>query len=158
GNLARIRSDCQELAVGSRGGCPVIDSIPRVPSSNSSTRAPLVSVVIPNWNGQRYLEACFQALRRATMRHFEVILVANGSPDDSVVYTMSRFREVRIERRTRNSGFAGAVNAGIRASSGRYVALLNNDTEADPRWLEELVKAMESAPEVGSAASKMLDF
>jgi GT2 family glycosyltransferase len=115
-------------------------------------------VVIPNWNGQRFLETCFQALRRQTLHDFETIVVDNASRDDSVAYTLSRFPEVRIERRVRNSGFAGAVNAGIRVARGRYIALLNNDTEADARWLEELVAAMEAHRDAGFGASKMLDF
>jgi GT2 family glycosyltransferase len=115
-------------------------------------------VVIPNWNGQRFLETCLQALRRQTLRDFEVLLVDNASRDESVAYTISRFPEVRVEKLKRNVGFAGAVNTGIRVAGGRYVALLNNDTEADPRWLEELVGTMEAHPELGSAASKMLDF
>lgn len=119
---------------------------------------PLVSIVIPNWNGQRFLETCFQSLRRQTLRDFELLLVDNASRDESVAYTLSRFPEVRIEKLKRNTGFAGAVNAGIRVSRGCYVVLLNNDTEVDPRWLEQLVATMEAHPEAGFGASKMLDF
>jgi GT2 family glycosyltransferase len=115
-------------------------------------------VVIPNWNGQRFLETCFQALRRQTVRDFEVLLVDNASRDESVAYTISRFPEVRVEKLKRNLGFAGAVNTGIRVARGRYVALLNNDTEAAPGWLEALVEMIEAHPELGSVASKMLDF
>lgn len=125
---------------------------------SSPDRVPLVSVVIPNWNGYRFLETCFQSLRRQTVRDVEVLLVDNASRDDSVAFTLSRFPEVRIEKLKRNTGFAGAVNTGIRVARGCYVALLNNDTEVHPRWLEELVAAMEAHPEAGFAASKMLDF
>jgi GT2 family glycosyltransferase len=117
-----------------------------------------VSVIIPNWNGQRFLPVCLEALRRQTYRSFEVVLVDNASTDDSVSYTGATYPEVRIECLPRNVGFAGGVNAGIRAARGEFLALLNNDTEADPGWLEALVQALDGDAEIGFAASKMIGF
>jgi GT2 family glycosyltransferase len=117
-----------------------------------------VSVIIPNWNGQRFLPVCLEALRHQSRGDHEVVLVDNASTDDSVAYTRAHYPEVRVECLPRNLGFAGGVNAGLRAARGEYLALLNNDTEADPCWLEALVQALDADDEIGFAASKMVAF
>lgn len=118
-----------------------------------------VTVVIPNWNGERFLNTCLNALRRQSFRDFETVLVDNGSTDDSVDFVGQNFPEVRILSLEENRGFSAAVNAGIRASGVQeYVALLNNDTEADPGWLEALLRAAGRYPEVSLFASKLVDF
>lgn len=123
-----------------------------------SENRPRISLVIPNWNGREHLEACLGALRRQTFASHEVILVDNGSTDDSVAYTREEFPEVVVIELPENRGFTGACNAGYAASRGEFVCLLNNDTEADERWLEALVDAFERHPEAGAVATKMLLF
>ena len=115
-----------------------------------------VSVVIVNWNGERYLEGCLSAVLAQTYPSFEVLLVDNGSTDGSVERVAESFPDVRIIQNEKNLGFAAGNNIGVRATSGEVVATLNNDTRADPRWLEELVAAMQGQEMVGMAASKML--
>ncbi|HEX2172079.1 MAG TPA: glycosyltransferase family 2 protein [Dehalococcoidia bacterium] len=119
---------------------------------------PSVAVIIPNWNGAHLLPTCLDALRRQTFRDHEVVLVDNASTDGSRELVRSSYPEVRLIELSRNVFFAGAVNAGIRATAGRYVALLNNDTEVEPGWLEALVRALDACPKAGLAASKMLLF
>jgi len=119
---------------------------------------PHVTVVIPNWNGKRFLNLCLTSLRRQSFKDFETVLVDNGSMDTSVGFTERNFPEVRVISLADNRGFSVAVNVGIRASEAEYVALLNNDTEAVPGWLEALVRAAESCPEAGLFASKLVDF
>src|SRR5918999_1767616 len=114
--------------------------------------------MIPNWNGERFLSTCLGSLRRQSFVDFETILVDNGSTDGSVAFVHRNFPEVRVLPLHENMGFSVAVNAGIRASRAEYVALLNNDTEVDPGWLEALVEAAESHPEAGFFASKLVDF
>jgi GT2 family glycosyltransferase len=126
--------------------------------SSSGQRPPSVAVIIPNWNGRRFLAACFDSLRAQRFRDFEVILVDNGSRDDSVEFTAAYYPEVRILAFPTNVGFAAAVNRGIAATGGRYVALLNNDTEADPDWLGELVRALDREPAAASAAAKIREY
>lgn len=120
--------------------------------------SPRVTVVIPNWNGERFLPPCLGSLREQSFRDFETVLVDNGSTDGSVPFVSRNFPEVRVLSLGENKGFSVAVNAGIRASHAEYVALLNNDTETDPGWLEALVRAAEAHPEAGSFASKLVDF
>lgn len=118
---------------------------------------PVVSVVIPNWNGAEHLPDCLESLRRQTWRDFEVIVVDNASSDDSLAL-LAKYGEVQVLALKENRGFAGACNAGIAAARGQYIALLNNDTEVDPNWLAEVVAAFERHPRAGMVASKMLLF
>jgi GT2 family glycosyltransferase len=119
---------------------------------------PRVTVVIPNWNGERFLKPCLTSLRRQSFEDFETILIDNGSTDTSVDFTERNFPEVGVISLGDNQGFSAAVNAGIRASETEYVVLLNNDTEVDPGWLEALVRAAGSRPEASLFASKLVDF
>ncbi len=119
---------------------------------------PLVSVIIPNWNGAHHLPACLGGLRAQTYPRVDVIVVDNGSTDGSLALLAAEYPDVQVIALGRNLGFAGACNAGLRAASGQLLALLNNDTQPDPRWLEEVVAAFARHPCAGIVASKMLLF
>jgi len=114
-----------------------------------------VAVVIPNWNGAALLPACLDGLRRQRYRDFRVVVVDNGSDDDSLA-VLARYPEARVLRLACNRGFGAATNAGIRASASRYVATLNNDAVPAPDWLAALVAAAEADPRVGMCASRMV--
>jgi len=120
----------------------------------------VVGVVIANWNRKELLRACLHSLARQTHPSFEVIVVDNGSPDGSgaLVEEMAKSYPVRLHliANTDNLGFCAANNQGIQASEGELVALLNNDAEAEPGWLEALEKAIRRGEDVGMAASKVL--
>jgi GT2 family glycosyltransferase len=118
---------------------------------------PRASVVIPTWNGAELLRAALGSLNHQTYRDFEIIVVDNGSRDRTREMLAEEFPGVRCIALPENRGFAVAVNLGIGASAGEYVALLNNDAEAEPDWLGALVDALDRHPEAGSVASKMLD-
>jgi GT2 family glycosyltransferase len=115
-------------------------------------------VIVVNWNGKHFLEVCLTALRRQTFSDFETILVDNASEDGSVEYVREKFPEVRILELGINAGFAEGNNAGYEQARGETIVLLNNDTEADEHWLEEIHKASQDFPRAGSFASKMLFF
>ncbi len=115
-----------------------------------------ISVVIPNWNGERFLRGCLQSLREQTFKAFEVILVDNASTDGSLALVEREFPEVKVVKLDRNLGLTGGANAGIKAAQGEVIALLNNDAEAHPNWLESLWDALQRHPEAGMAASKIL--
>lgn len=118
--------------------------------------SPLVSVVIPSWNGLEFLDACLTSLARQRFDDFEVIVVDNASDDGSVDFMRQHFPTVRVLALLENLGFAGAVNAGARSARGTYIAVLNSDTEVDPEWLAELVACLERHPRAASIASKVL--
>lgn len=117
-----------------------------------------MSVVIPNWDGATHLPTCLDSLRRQTCPSFEVIVVDNGSVDGSLDLLARDYPEVHTIPLKRNLGFAGGVNAGIRLARGDIIALLNNDTETDAFWLEEMELAMKRHPKAGSIACKILLF
>ena len=119
---------------------------------------PRVTVVIPNWNGERFLRLCLGSLQDQSFLAFETIVVDNGSTDGSIAFAEEHFPEVRVVQLEENRGIAAAFNAGIEASTAEFVVLLNNDTEQDPGWLEALVRAAEDHPESGLFASKLVDF
>jgi len=120
-----------------------------------------VWVIVVNWNGIEHLETCLGSLERQTYTSHHVLLVDNGSSDGSAAFVKERFPHVEVIENERNLGFCRANNQGLRRAidaGADYAVLLNNDTEADPRWLEELVRAAEQSPQVGALASKMLLF
>ena len=122
----------------------------------STDRHSLVSVVVVNWDRSALLQACLASLERQNFRDFEVIVVDNGSQDGSPAMVAAEFPGARLIVNTDNRGFCAANNQGIGAARGRYIALLNNDAEADPRWLEEMLHAFDLGDDVGMAASKIL--
>lgn len=119
---------------------------------------PLVSVIIPNWNGAAHLPTCLDALRRQTYAPIEVIVVDNASTDESRALLAADYPEVCVVALATNQGFAGAVNRGIEAAGGEIIALLNNDTEADPQWVAEMVRALNEHPAAGFVAAKLRLF
>ena len=124
----------------------------------SSDLQPRISVIVPNWNGAHLLPTCLNSLRRQTLTPHEIIIVDNTSTDGSLELLARDYADVHVIALPRNAGFTGACNVGIRASHGKWVALLNSDTEADEHWLAEVVAACERHPEAGLVASKMRLF
>lgn len=118
----------------------------------------MIDIIIPNYNGAALLPDCLDALRAQTRRDFGVLVVDDGSTDGSLALLARDYPEVHVLALAENRGFIAAVNAGIAATDGAYVVLLNNDTEATPRWLEHLVGALERFPQYDFAASKLMLF
>lgn len=117
----------------------------------------LASVIIVNFNGYRFLSACLPAvLAQRLDGPFEVLLVDNGSNDESVSLVRGQFPEVRVILAGRNLGFAGGNNLGMSAASGRFVVLLNNDTRVRAGWLQALVGAALRDPQAGAISAKIL--
>lgn len=133
-----------------------MQEIPPLPTAQSS-RA-LISIVIPTWNGARHLAVCFNALRRQTLPPYEIILVDNASTDETRLIVERDHPEVQYIRLPVNRLFAGACNVGMRAARGQFVALLNNDTEADEHWLENVAATFNQHPDAGFVASKLRLF
>ena len=117
------------------------------------SNAAKVTVVIPNYNGLKFMEPCFKALEMQICRDFEILVVDNGSGDGSVEWLKEH--EIPSIFLETNTGFSGAVNVGIRASKTPYVILLNNDTEViTVNWMEELLMYAQRE-DVGAAGAKL---
>lgn len=116
------------------------------------------SVIIPNFNGDQLLPDCLNSLVKQSFKGFEIILVDNGSTDNSLEYVSSNFPQVKIIRFNKNYGFAKAINEGVKLSKSKYVIFLNNDTKADKDFVKNLVYCADFHPEVVSVNSKILNF
>ena len=115
-----------------------------------------VTVVIPNYNGLKFMDPCFKALDLQLCRDFDILVVDNGSTDGSVEWLKEH--EIPSIFLEKNTGFSGAVNVGIKHSDTPYVILLNNDTEPDCHYIGEMIKAIERSPEIFSVSSKMIQL
>ncbi|MDE5696095.1 MAG: glycosyltransferase family 2 protein [Lachnospiraceae bacterium] len=118
------------------------------------------TIVIPNYNGIKYIQACLESLYSGTAKEFKVIVVDNASTDGSMELVRERFPQVQLIVNQKNTGFSHAVNQGIRAGTTPYVILLNNDTQADLSFVHELEKVMDSDHDkkIFSASAKMLSL
>lgn len=117
------------------------------------------SVVIPNYNGEKYIDECMNALRKQREQNFEVILVDNASEDKSIAafeaYNDLNIRTITLDE---NYGFSRAVNEGIKASESEYVILLNNDTHVGKNFVGALIDAMDEDDNIFSAQAHMLQY
>jgi GT2 family glycosyltransferase len=110
-------------------------------------------VIVLNWNGRRWLDGCLAALEAQTLRPTEVVVVDNGSTDDSVAHLRARWPHVRVIALPENSGFAAGNNRGADDAATDCLVFLNNDTEPEPGWLEALVRAAGADPARGLVSS-----
>jgi hypothetical protein len=99
----------------------------------------LISIIIVNWNGKKWLERCFDSLSKQTYKNFEVVFVDNNSTDSSVEFTKENYSWVRVVQNDTNAGFAGGNNLGIQNARGAYILLLNSDTWCENDFLEKIV-------------------
>lgn len=116
------------------------------------------TVVIPNYNGIRYIEDCLDSLYAGTQKEIEVIVVDNASTDGSMELVRDKFPQVRLILNEENTGFCKAVNQGIEASSTPYVILLNNDTRVELAFVHELEKAIEKDQKIFSVSAKLISL
>ncbi len=115
-----------------------------------------VTVIIPNYNGLRFMEPCLNALENQTCQDFRVLVVDNGSADGSAAWLMERgVPTICLEK---NTGFCGAVNAGIRASDTPFVLLLNNDTVVHTDFVEELLKEIRRSRRIFAVSGKIIQM
>ena len=118
------------------------------------------SVIIPNLNGAGWLRDSIESVWAQTEQDFELIVIDNGSTDESLDIARSycgRDRYTLIEN-AGNTGFSHAVNQGIAIAKGEYMALFNNDAFAEPDWLAELIKTADADPKIFAVSSLMLRY
>ena len=120
---------------------------------------PAPVVVVPNWNGIESLHDCLSSLEQQTLKPY-IVVVDNGSVDGSVELIRSSFPNVVLLTESKNHGFAGGVNIGIKHAveiEAEYVALFNNDAVADEHWLHELINVMDASNEMGITTCKLVN-
>ena len=118
--------------------------------------APLVSIVILNWNGQKYLEQFLPFVMASTYSNFRVVVADNASTDDSVPFLRSYYPIIKILELKKNYGFARGYNEALKDVEGDYYVLLNSDVEVLPSWIEPIVEMMENNKGIGACQPKLL--
>lgn len=125
----------------------------------ATASAPLtIAVVIPNWNGRRWLPQCLESLAAQTHPPDEVVIVDNGSTDGSIGLATATGLRLRVIELGRNTGFAFAANRGIDTVDSQAVALVNTDVVLAPDWVARMVAALARDDGVAAVACKMVDM
>ncbi len=119
---------------------------------------PLVSIIIPHWNGIDVITECLESLHKATYPNLQIIVVDNNSTDDSVKHIRNSFPKVALFENTHNEGYAGGCNRGSEIAKGKYILFLNNDTIHKPKWIEPLVELLEKNPHMAAVQPKILNY
>lgn len=122
-------------------------------------KEPKVTILILNWNDCQETIKCLESLQKVTYHNYQIVVIDNGSIDDSVEKIKDKFPDVTLIENKKNLGFAGGNNVGIKyalKSGADYVLLLNNDTVVEPEFLEELIKVGEGDANVGVVQCKIL--
>jgi GT2 family glycosyltransferase len=117
-----------------------------------------LTVGIATYNGRHLLETVLPSLREQALADFRVVVVDDGSSDDTLAWLKDNWPEIDVIAHTSNRGVTAALNSCLHAGRSELVALLNNDVELDPSCLTELVAALDEHPEAGVACGKLLDF
>lgn len=111
---------------------------------------PKVTILIPNYNGKKWLKQLLPTIEKSTYPNYEILVVNNGSTDDSAKFLKENYPQVRTIEIKKNRGYAGANNFGVKYAKGKYVLFLNNDTIVTPNFLKPLVEKMESDKTIGA--------
>lgn len=118
----------------------------------------MISIIIPNYNGEQYLFKCLDRIVKSTTLTYEIIIIDNDSKDSSYKWIAQDYPYIIFKRLNKNYGFSRAVNEGIKLAQGEYVLLLNNDTEIQEGFLETLLICIESNPKIFSVCSQMIQY
>src|SRR5688572_5204665 len=116
--------------------------------------ASLVSIIIVNYNGEKVLEDCLKSTEKISYPKVEIILVDNGSTDESL-NIVSRYKKVKLIKNDLNLGFAPANNQGDKIAKGEYILLLNNDTKVPANFLAPMIEKMELDSTIGAMQPKI---
>jgi len=117
-----------------------------------------VTVIIPNYNGMKFIKDCLDSLKNQSMEEFDIIVVDNASTDGSIELVENEYKDVLVKRLDQNYGFCHAVNVGISMTKTEYLILLNNDTRVEYDFVKELYETIDKYKDTFSVASKMLQL
>lgn len=121
-------------------------------------KSPLVSIIIPHWNGIEILSECLESLKQSTYPSLEIIISDNASSDGSQDWIHQNHPDVKLLENNNNYGYAGGCNRGAVDAEGKYLLFLNNDTIQDPDWIQPLVDSMEKDESIAGVQPKILNY
>ena len=117
-----------------------------------------LSIIIPHHNGEELLFNCLESiLNQISIQDFEIIVVDNGSIDDSADKAKEKFPSINLLKSETNLGYSGGCNFGAKNAKGEYTIFLNNDTLHTKNWIEELIGFLDKNPQAGAAQPKILN-
>jgi GT2 family glycosyltransferase len=128
-------------------------------ASSKASHEPLVSAILGNYNGKRFLNVCLSSLESQSHSPHETIFVDDESTDGSPQFVSENFPRVQVIRNTKpEKGFAACCDAGARIAREKYLMFLNVDIELDTDCIRNLVRRMESDPSIGVCGPKLLSL
>ncbi|HMG83906.1 MAG TPA: glycosyltransferase family 2 protein [Ferruginibacter sp.] len=119
---------------------------------------PLVSIVILNWNGRKFLEQFLPSVLASTYNNKKIIVADNASTDDSISFLQQNFPLVQVISNSSNEGFAKGYNTALQQIGSDYFVLLNSDVEVTPGWIEPIIALMESDRSIAACQPKILAY
>ena len=128
------------------------------PMHFTETAAPLVAIVILNWNGRDFLQQFLPSVLESTYPNKKIIVADNASTDDSVKMLQQQFPTVEILINETNEGFAKGYNTALKKVESDYFVLLNSDVEVSPGWINPVITLMESDPAIAVCQPKILSY
>lgn len=117
-----------------------------------------VTFAILNYNGRELLPVVLSSIFRQSVEGYDVVVLDDASSDDSLAYLAAEWPQVRVDASPQNMGISASMARAVRGARRPYLALLNNDLELDPRWLEQMLGAMAEHPHAAATDGKMLSF
>ncbi len=118
----------------------------------------VLTAAVATYNGRALLERLLPTVAAQTLPGVRVVVVDDGSSDDTVAWLAEHWPQVEVVAHSRNRGVTAALNSSFGAADGEFVALLNNDLELEPSCLAELVTALRKHPGAGVACAKLVDY
>ncbi len=119
---------------------------------------PLVSIIILNWNGEKFIKECINSVLYTEYSPIEIIIVDNGSTDTSLKIINSYSDSLKLIAHSQNRGFAAGMNSGIQVAHGEFVVTLNNDLVVDKKWLQRPVELLRSNPDIGIISCRQMVY
>ncbi len=120
--------------------------------------SPLISIIIPHWNGIETLSECINSLLKTDFDSYEIIIVDNASTDGSQEWIKLNHPEINLVENDSNYGYAGGCNRGAEIAKGDFLVFLNNDTIQEPDWLKYLLDCIQKDNTIAAVQPKILNY